>query len=172
MLRGADATLTTRAEVVASDKQAGGALDSGGLSGLPRQRHIAQPALFGADPLPVPDSRLAMQTITNKGLLSPRGSSAQGLPARAPLPWDSPLTHGLGSSWHSADSAVVLWFFCRMDWLVVTVVGILVLMRTRSRCNAAAAASLVALTLGLQGLLGLNLFEGLICRPWIWLIMA
>lgn len=86
--------------------------------------------------------------------------------------WACPFTHGLGSSWHSVDSSAVLWIFCRLDWLLVGASSIIIFLRTYSCCYAAGAAFILAILSWAQGTIGLNLFVGLVCRPWIWLIMA
>ena len=86
--------------------------------------------------------------------------------------WHSVLAHGEGSSWHSIDSLLLLIVFCQLDLLVVAAAAGAVLWRTRSRRHAlATGVALLSLAL-LQRSLGVGLFELLIGRPWIWLIMS
>ena len=86
--------------------------------------------------------------------------------------WHSVFAHGEGSSWHSMDSLIMLLLFCHLDFLLVGLAGCLVWWRTRSRyCAVATSLTLLALTL-CQRTMGIGLFELLIGRPWIWLIMG
>mmetsp|Transcript_66979 Transcript_66979/g.178228 ORF Transcript_66979/g.178228 Transcript_66979/m.178228 type:complete len:261 (-) Transcript_66979:531-1313(-) len=86
--------------------------------------------------------------------------------------WTSPFAHGIGSSWHSWDSGLVLLLFCRAHYLLLLACAAAVYARSRSRRAAAAAALALACVMWLNHVLGLSVFEGLICRPWIWLIMG
>lgn len=86
--------------------------------------------------------------------------------------WRSPLKHGQGSSWHSWDSVLVLSLYCKMEWLIAGGVGGLVYKRRRSILAAAAFSLCFLIPAYLQWMLGLNAFEFLICRPWIWFIMG
>lgn len=86
--------------------------------------------------------------------------------------WRSPLKHGQGSSWHSWDSVLVLSIYCQMEWLIAGGVGVLVYKRRRSMWAAAVISLCILIPTYLQRILGLNAFELLICRPWIWIIMG
>ena len=86
--------------------------------------------------------------------------------------WHSPFAHGEGSSWHSADSLLLLSIFCYSDYALAAVIAAYVFYATRSRALCGAAL------LGLySGVLLLRysevvLLETLVGRPWIWLIMT
>ncbi|KAL3904663.1 MAG: hypothetical protein SGPRY_011202 [Prymnesium sp.] len=86
--------------------------------------------------------------------------------------WISPFDHGRGSSWHSWDSAVVLFIFCQINYLTVLLGGLLAHMRTKSIGMAVLVAVTLILGVWLNYLLGLSVLEGYLGRPLIWLIMS
>jgi len=138
------------------------------LRGAKDELFTANDALFG--PLRGAQAGAAARART----LSERFSAdeAERLQNRFAANWVSPFAHGIGSSWHSGDSAFYLWFFCQLDWLFVIAVGVALFLHTRSYSSAAAIAGVLGVCLWVQGALELNLLELLICRPWIWLIMT
>lgn len=104
-------------------------------------------------------------------LLGSRASSGAGRRGQ-PSRWQSPFAHGEGSSWHSLDSLLLLFFFCNIDLLVVLAAAGGVGWYTRSRKGATATALSMLLLVTVQRSSGIVLFELLIGRPWIWLIMT
>ena len=94
-----------------------------------------------------------------------------------PAGFTSPLAHVSGSSWHSADSTLILWLWCRGEFVAVGAVCLVVWLLSRARCQAcckqhAAAALLVGCAVcALNRSLEVSLSETLLFRPWIWLIM-
>jgi mannosyltransferase OCH1-like enzyme len=89
------------------------------------------------------------------------------------LPEGRPLfKHARGSSWHALDSTLLLFLFCKMELctgLAVCAVGFIFL---RSRLRASCLGCGALAVCWLVSALGINLFEALLCRPWIWLIMG
>jgi hypothetical protein len=89
------------------------------------------------------------------------------------LPEGRPLfKHARGNSWHALDSTLLLFFFCKMELctgLTVCAVGFIFL---RSRLRASCLGCGALAVCWLVSALGINLFEALLCRPWIWLIMG
>ena len=77
-----------------------------------------------------------------------------------------------GSSWHSGDSMLTLLLWCHLDSLVILLCALAAYARWRSvRRTAVVAAGLCVLTV-LQHHMGVMLFETLLGRPWIWLLMT
>lgn len=108
-----------------------------------------------------------------------RGAAeARGVPDASDTPsarlaaWRSPFEHGIGSSWHSLDSWLMLLLFCRSGELCGVALVALVWRRARSRWHALCALAAVLAVLGVQRSLGIIVSEFLIGRPWIWLIMT
>ena len=86
--------------------------------------------------------------------------------------WRSPFAHGEGSSWHSGSSVATLFFFCYLDLVVIALCVLGVHLHARSlRRTAIVAATLISFT-AWQHYMGIIIFETLIGRPWIWLIMT
>ena len=67
---------------------------------------------------------------------------------------------------------IILLLFCKMQYVLVALVSLGVYWRTRSVRDTALTVSVLACGMLLTSALGLSMFEGLICRPWIWLIMG
>jgi mannosyltransferase OCH1-like enzyme len=94
-------------------------------------------------------------------------------PATAPSErWASPLQHVRGSSWHSADSTLVLTLYCHMDVMAVGAFAAFIWWRRRSARHAAAAVFCGFGASQLNRSLEVSLAETLLFRPWIWLIMT
>ena len=89
------------------------------------------------------------------------------------LPEGRPLfKHARGNSWHALDSTLLLFLFCNLELctgLAVCAVAFVVL---RSRLLASCLGCGALAVCWLVSALGINLFEALLCRPWIWLIMG
>ena len=89
------------------------------------------------------------------------------------LPEGRPLfKHTHGNSWHALDSTLLLFLFCHKELgfgLAVSAVGFIFL-RSRLRASCLGCGALACCWL--VSALGINLFEALLCRPWIWLIMG
>eukprot|EP00964_Phaeocystis_antarctica_P035370 scaffold20189_cov58-Phaeocystis_antarctica.AAC.1 len=89
------------------------------------------------------------------------------------LPEGRPLfKHTHGNSWHALDSTLLLFLFCHKELgfgLAVSAVGF-ILLRSRLRASCLGCGALACCWL--VSALGINLFEALLCRPWIWLIMG
>ena len=90
--------------------------------------------------------------------------------------WQSPLRHGVGSSWHAADSRAVLFLFCHLHELGALGLWLLIAHRARTRPRRSRFMLLMAVAIGavlwLQLTLGLVLIETFLCRPVVWLIMS
>lgn len=85
----------------------------------------------------------------------------------------SAFAHGPGSSWHSWDSAVVLWAFCNLELLVAVAAAAAVrLVLGRPLRQAIVAGGSVVVVGVVHRVLALNLLETFIARPLIWLIMT
>jgi len=106
------------------------------------------------------------------------GDNASGRRLRAIDPthadvFVAPFVHSVGNSWHSWDSELWLGVYCRLDLLTAISVGLAALLLARSSRTQAAALALAALCIAwTQSTMGLPLFETLVARPWIWLIMS
>mmetsp|Transcript_20301 Transcript_20301/g.48755 ORF Transcript_20301/g.48755 Transcript_20301/m.48755 type:complete len:545 (-) Transcript_20301:400-2034(-) len=135
-----------------------------------------QPAAASAEGLRT--QRTREEETIEKGVTSHARQTSEKEPAAASAGeedgflWLSPFDHGRGSSWHSWDSALVLFLFCKINYLIVFVGVLAVYARTKKPGVAAAVALAIVFCIWLNHLMGLSVFEGLLCRPWIWLIMS
>jgi mannosyltransferase OCH1-like enzyme len=86
--------------------------------------------------------------------------------------WTSPIQHVRGSSWHSADSTLVVTLYCHLDVLAVGALAAFIWWWRRSVRHVAAAVCGGIAVSQLNRSLEVSLAETLVFRPWIWLIMT
>lgn len=134
---------------------------------VPTARETAQ---GGEQPLPV--SNILADVDEHSRQLQAVSEHERPPPKPAAERWASPFLHGRGSSWHSWDSALLLFLFCKINYLIVILGGVTVYARTGCLATSAAAALCMAFVICLHCALGSSVFESLLCRPWIWLIMT
>ena len=99
---------------------------------------------------------------------APDGSSADTSATR----WVSPLAHGEGSSWHAADSTIVLLTFCHSHAVLALALVVLTWRWTGSHRRAALVGLAMLIAGSVQHALGLVLLETFVGRPVVWLLMS
>ena len=99
---------------------------------------------------------------------APDGSSADTSATR----WVSPLAHGEGSSWHAADSTIVLLTFCHSHAVLALALVVLTWRWTGSHRRAALVGLAMLIAVSVQHALGLVLLETFVGRPVVWLLMS